>query len=113
MGEPKRVTRKWASGFLSLPSTSIGKWSASLLILSLVLMLVNTFVVLPVTEQRTGLELPQKVFSSAILLCVVSAGVTGLFALVMKRERSWAVVLSVLLFVLVMAFLVPDLVIPG
>lgn len=113
MGEPKRVTQKRASGFLSLPSTSIGKWSARLLLLSLVLILLNTFVVMPATEQRTGLELAQAVFNFLLLLPVVSAGSSGLFALLMKRERSWVVVVAVLLFILVVAANLSQYVIPA
>ena len=100
MSKPKRVARKRASGFLSLPSTSIGKWPAGLLVLSLVLILLNTLVVMPVTELRTGLELAQNVFNFATFLCVASSGISGLLALVMKRERSWAVFVAVLLFIL-------------
>lgn len=113
MGEGERVTQKRASGFLSLPSTSIGKWSARLLLLSFVLILLNTFVLLPAIEQRTSLELPRIIFSFAILLCVVSTGISGSFALVMKRERSWAVVASVVVAILVMGFALSDIVIPG
>lgn len=98
MNEPVGVTPKRASGFLSLPSTGVGKWSAWLLVVSLVLILLNNLLVMPVTEQHTNLELAQKAFNLTVFLCVALAGVTGLFAIVMKRERSWAVFVAVLLF---------------
>jgi len=104
MNEPDEVTLKRASGFLSLPSTGVGKWSAWLLLISLVLILLNNLVVMPQTEQGTSLELAQRAFNLAVFLCVVFAGVTGLFAIVMKRERSWALFVSVLLLVLATAF---------
>ena len=113
MDGTERATRGQTSGFLSLPSTSVGKWSARLLLLSLVLMLLNVFVVLPATEQRAGLELARSVFTSFVVLCLISAGVSGLIALVMKRERSWAVVVSVLLSAVVVGFEVVGLFIPG
>ena len=111
MGEPERPTQKRASGFLSLPSTRMGKWSARLLLLAVVLALLNTLVVMPFTEQRADLELPQTVFTFAVFLCVTAAGISGVFALVMKRERSWAVVVSVLLLIVVMALMLQDLLI--
>lgn len=99
--EPERDTAKRASRFSSLPSTITGKWSAGLLLLSLVLILLN---MLPPAEQGAGPEWPQAVFNLVTFLCVVSAGVCGLIALVMKRERSWAVIVAVLLFLLVVGF---------
>ncbi|MDH4139938.1 MAG: hypothetical protein OEV43_05140 [Coriobacteriia bacterium] len=113
MDDAERPAHKPPSPFLSLPSTSVGKWSARLLLLSLVLALLNSFVVMPVTEQRTSLELAQAVFNFAAWLCVASAGTSGLFALVVKRERSWAVVLSVVILALTVGLMVTDLIIPA
>lgn len=113
MTEPKRGAHTWASGFLALPSTSAGTWSARLLLLSLVLMLLNTTLVLPAIEQRPGFELTQSIVSSVIMLCVLATGATGLFGLVRERERSWVAILAVLFFGAVIAFLVPDLIIHG
>ena len=113
MDEPERGTRKRASGFLSLPSTSVGRWSAGLLLLSVVLVLLNNLVVMPFTEQRTGLETPQSIFNLAVFLFVAGAGLSGVFALLAKRERSWAVILAVILLVFVVAVVAADMVIPG
>jgi cytochrome bd-type quinol oxidase subunit 2 len=104
MNEPEGVTLKRASAFLSLPSTDVGKWSAWLLVVSLVLILLNNLVVMPKTEQQTSLELAQNAFNLAVFLCVAFAGVAGLFAIVMKRERSWAVFAAVLLFIVAVGF---------
>jgi len=112
MGESEGSTRKRAAGFLSLPTTSIGKWSAGLLLLSLVMVLLNTIVVMPVTEQRAGLELAQTLYNAVTGMCVVASGVSGLFALVMKRERSWVVVVAVLVFASVIALMLQDLATP-
>ncbi len=103
MNEPDKVTPKRASGFLSLPSTGVGKWSAWLLLISLVLILLNNLAVMPQTEQGTSLEPAQNAFNLAVFLCVVFAGVTGLFAIVIKHERSWALFVSALLLVLAAA----------
>lgn len=104
MNEPERVTPKRASGFLSLPATGVGKWSAWLLVVSLVLILLNNLVVMPETEQRPSLELTQKAFNLSVFLCVAFAGVTSLFAILMKRERSWVMFAAVLLFIVAVGF---------
>lgn len=109
--EPERVTPNRESRFLSLPSTGIGKWSARLLLLSLVLMLLN--MVLAPALQRTGLELPQAVFNLATFLCVVASGLSGLVAVVVKRERSWAVVAAVLGGILALGFELAEFVAHG
>ena len=91
------------SDFLSLPATVTGRWSAWLLLMSLLLILLNTLVVMPQTEQRTGLELAQKAFNLIVFLCVFSSGATGLWAIVRERERSWVLFISLLLLVLALA----------
>jgi len=104
MNEPEQNTQKRSSGLASLPSTSIGRWSAWLLLIAVALILLNNLVVMPETEQRTGLELAQQLFNLAAGLCIVFAGVTSLLAIVKKRERSWVLMLSVLLLVFALAF---------
>lgn len=103
MNEPGKVTPKRLAGFLSPPSTGVGKWSGWLLLISLALMLLHNLVVMPEAKQRTSLELAQRGFSLAVFLCVVFAGVTGRFAIVVKRERSGALFVAVLLLVLATA----------
>jgi hypothetical protein len=97
MSGPEGVSPERASGFLSLPATEVGKWSAWLLLVSLGLILLNNLVVMPLTKQGASLELVQRAFNLVVFLCVLSSGVTGLFAIVMRGERSWAVFLAVLL----------------
>jgi cytochrome bd-type quinol oxidase subunit 2 len=104
MSDPEGVGSKRASRFLSLPSTGAGRWSAWLLVVSLVLILLNNLVVMPETEQHSSLELAQRAFNLAVFLCVAFAGVTGLFAIVTRRERSWALFVAVLLFIVAVGF---------
>jgi cytochrome bd-type quinol oxidase subunit 2 len=104
VGEPEVGAPKRTTGFLSLPSTGVGKWSAWLLLVSIVLVLLNNLVVMPHTEQRTSLELAQRAFNLAVFLCIGLAGGTGLFAIVSKRERSWVAFVSVILLVVAIAF---------
>jgi hypothetical protein len=101
-----------ASGFLSLPSTTAGKRSARLLLLSLVLMMLNALVVLPATERRAGLELVRSVFTGIVVLSLASAGIGGLIALVRDRDRSWPVIVAVLLSISVIGLEVVGIFIP-
>ena len=91
------------SDFLSLSATVTGKWSAWLLLMSLLPILLNTLAVMPQTDQRAGLELAQQVYNLTVFLCVFSSGITGLWAIVRKRERYWVLFTSVLLLVLALA----------
>jgi len=103
MGEPERVTPKPAAGFLSLPASRIGKWSAWLLVVSLILVLLNNLVIMPRTEQNTDLQLAQRIFNLFVFLCAIAAGLTGLLAVVIKRERSWVLFVSILLLIFAVA----------
>lgn len=55
-------------------------------------------------SKRTSLELAQRAINLAVFLCVVFTGVTGLFAIVIKHERSGVLFTSVLLLIFVIAF---------
>ena len=63
------------------------------------LVLLNNLVVMSQTEQNTDLELAQRIFNLFVFLCVVAAGLTGLLAVVIKRERSWVLFVSILLLI--------------
>ncbi len=104
MNEPQGIAPRRASGFWSLPSSGVGKWSAWLLVVSLAMILLNNLVVMPNTEPQASLDLAQRACNLAVFLCVAFAGVTGLCAIPMKRERSWTVFVAVLLFIVVVAF---------
>lgn len=101
MSEPKEVAPKAAPGFLSQPATGVGRWSAWLLVVSLALVLLNNIVVMPETERNMALELVQRLLNLSIFLCIVVTGLLGLWAIIMKRERSWVLFLSLLLLIFV------------
>lgn len=98
-----------APGLLSLPRTRLGRWSARLLLLSFLLILLNSAAIMPFTEQRGGLDLLQTVFNVAVGLSLVSAGICGAVAWITKAERSWVVVLSMLLLVVLLGMMLQDL----
>lgn len=95
---------KPSSGVFSLPSTRLGRWSAWLFVQSIILILINNLIVMPYTEQAGGLDLAQRIFNLMVFLWIAAAGLTGLVALIWKRERSVVVFLSLflLLFALTM-----------
>lgn len=103
MDAPGPVTPKPLPGFLSLPSTGLGKWSAWLLVASFVLILLNNAVVMPWTERAGDLDLVQGAVNLTAFLVVAAAGLTGLVAASWKRERSAVVFLSILLLAFALA----------
>lgn len=103
MDAPGLATPNPSSGFFSLPSTGLGKWSAWLLVASLVLVLMNNLAVMPWTEQAGGLDLAQSVFNLTVFASIAAAGLTGLVAVISKHERSAVVFLSILLLVFALA----------
>jgi hypothetical protein len=103
MDNPGLVTPNPSSGFFSLPSSGLGKWSAWLLVASLVLVLINNLAVMPWTEQTGGLDLAQSAVNLTVVACIAAAGLTGLVAVISKHERSAAVFSSILLLAFALA----------
>lgn len=106
------VAPKQPSGFLALPVTRLGKWSAWLLVISIALILVNNVAVIPATEQASGLDAVQSVVNLTVFLCAAAAGITGLLAMIMKHEHSWAVYVAVMLLLFALAMNLVEL-LPG
>lgn len=102
-------TRQRASGFFSLPSTFVGRWSGYLLLLGIALVALNTAVIMPVTESRAGLNAVQMVVNVVVGSCVVASGVLGAFAVLVKRERSWASFLAIAILTLIGMMMAEDL----
>lgn len=109
----RQTDRSSVPTFLSLPSTRIGRWSAVLLLVSLVLVVLNSALIMPTTESRAGLGTVQTVINVVIGSCVLAAGVCGLVALFIKRERSWTVFAASVLFFVILAMMAQDLATPG
>ena len=103
MNTARTVAPKRPSGFLSLPSTRLGKWSAWILAITIALILVNNIALMPVAERTQGLQLFQSVVKLAVLLGVVTCSITGLLAIAVKHERSWTAFLAIALLLFVVA----------
>lgn len=100
MGESSGVPMKEGARFFARPSTQVGRWSAWLLIVSIVLIVLNSAVVMPATESASGLESVQRVINLGVFLCLAAAGAAGATGIVAKRERSWVAFVAFGLFAL-------------
>jgi cytochrome bd-type quinol oxidase subunit 2 len=90
--------------FFALPSTSMGRVSLNLLLAGVVAVVVNNVAVMPFTEGRQpALDSVQWVVNTVVASIVLVAGAAGAWALVRQHERSWLVVLAVVLALLVLA----------
>ena len=94
---------------LGLPTSRLGRATAWAFLASIVLVLLNTLVVQPITESRAGLETAQSLYNVVAAASVLAAGIAGLLALVRSRERSWVVMLPVAVMFAALAMLVADL----
>ena len=98
------------SGFLSLPSSRLGRVAGWLLLLGVILVVLNTAVILPFTESRSGLDAWQLAVNLLVGGCVVAAGACGLAAMIFRRDRSWTLVVSIVVLGLVVVMIVRDLI---
>ncbi len=88
---------------MSLPASRIGKWSFGLFLVSLILILLNNLVAMPWTERHESLSRFQDVFNLVVFLCLFFSCLGNLAVIVMKKERSLVLYISVLLLVLSLA----------
>jgi hypothetical protein len=79
------------------PSSTLGRVSAVALLVSVLLVIVNSAAVMPFTEAREGLSGVQWVVNAIIGGVLLAAGLVGLAAVVFRQERSWAVLLAIVL----------------
>jgi hypothetical protein len=98
--------------FLGWPATRLGWWSVGLGAAYFVLSTINTFVFMPSKVEIPGREVILPFCGIFMLLCGLAAGVTGLVAVIWRRERSWIVWLTMVprvfvLFLVIGEFLVP------
>lgn len=102
-----------SSRFLSLPKSAIGRRSASLLVLTLVLLVANAALVAPMTERSGGLEAVGNAYNWVTAAILIAAGVTAVIAMIGQRERSWVLFAAAVISVVLMGAEVVDLIIPG
>lgn len=105
MSPPRRAT----SDFRSLPSSPMGRTAGWLLLVGVVLAVLNTVAILPFTERRTGLDALKGLVNAVAGGCLVAAGVGGVAAVVGRRERSWVLLLAIVVLVLIVGLMASDL----
>jgi len=96
-------------GLLGLPSTPLGRISAVVFLVSIVLIALTATVFESVSVTAGNLN----IIGALNFLLMGVALVTGAMALIRDRERSWAVWISTALPALVLGFEVLSLLIPG
>ena len=101
-----------ASHFMEAPHSRLGKWSAGLMILFVAMYLVNAVVLMPTSGEAMWHRTIMPVYGVSMILCGITAGVTGTIAVIRQNERSWVVWLAILpglfmLFLLIGEFIIP------
>lgn len=99
-GGPGQTDR--GRGFLSTPSTKLGRWSVAL---------AATFAALFIITALSTVKLPW-FYGVAMLSPGLAAGIVGLIAVIRRRERSWLVWLSLLNGLMVVAFVLGEFLAP-
>lgn len=100
-------TTEGRRGLFALPSSSVGRVSGGLLLAAVIGVAVNSALIMPLAEGRTGLGAAQSVVNAAIGLCLLAAGVIGAWAVIRLRERSWVLFLAIVLTLVVLLFNIP------
>ena len=78
-------------GFFGLPGTTSGRITAVLFLIVVISIALMATVIEPAQPAWRG------VFAAFIIVTVVATAVAGLAAVVLKRDRSWAVTVPLLL----------------
>jgi hypothetical protein len=99
-------------GFLSTPSTKLGRWSVGLAATFVVLFIINSAVFMRLTQEAPWQHTILPFYGIAMLLCGLGAGIAGLIAVIRRHERSWLVWLTMLPGVLVMFLLLGEFLVP-
>jgi len=97
------------SRFFGLPTTSLGRVSAWLLLAAVVLMVLTSTVLDAVSFSVGNVN----IIGMVNFLALLAALVPGAMALIRDRERSWAVWLSTALPAIVLGFEVVSWLVPG
>ncbi|MBE0447568.1 MAG: hypothetical protein IBX64_05645 [Actinobacteria bacterium] len=99
-------------GFLSTPSTKLGRWSVMLAAAFVALFIINATVFMPSAVTVPWRQVVLPFFGIVILSCGLAAGITGLVAVIRCRERSLLVWLTILPGLMVLAFVLGEFLIP-
>jgi len=99
-------------GFLSTPSTKLGRWSVGLAATFATLNIINATVFMPSIVEVPWRQTVLPFYGIAMMACGLAAGIVGLIAVIRRRERSWLVWLSLLNGLMVVAFVLGEFLAP-
>jgi len=99
-------------GFLSTPSTKLGRWSVGLAVTFAALYIINATVFMPSIVEVPWRQTVLPFYGIAMMACGLAAGIVGLIAVIRRRERSWLVWLSLLNGLMVVAFVLGEFLAP-
>lgn len=111
MSAPFQGQSSWQR-FLRLPSTKLGRWSAILMAIFIVMFIVNSLVFMPSSSDAPWRHVILPFYGIAMLLCGLAAGVLGLITILRQHERSWFIWLSLLPGLFVVFLVVGEVVVP-
>ncbi len=90
------------------PVTRQGRWAVGLMAVFVVMFIINAAVFMQLSSSSWWQQNILPFYGILMLLCGLSAGITGLAALVRKHERSWMVWITVLPLVFVIFLLLGE-----
>jgi len=84
-----------SSHFLDAPQTRVGKWSAGLMIVFILLFLINIFFLIRL-EGTYWWRALLPIYAIGMLASGLAAGIAAMVALIKKHEHSWVIWLAIL-----------------
>ena len=94
----------------SLPTTKFGRWAVGLALVFVVMVLISA--VVTSLSQASWLQTILPFYSIFMILCALAAGVNGFIAMIWKNDRSWMVILAILLGLFIIFLLIGEFLIP-
>jgi len=89
--DTSEATTSHSMGFLTRPSSVPGRVSVILFIIAIVLIALNASVIDSLSLNGAVSSGVAIAFGIMVGICVLATGISGLIAIIFKRERSWVV----------------------
>jgi hypothetical protein len=106
------MTTHSSTSFWQRPGTRLGWWSVGLAIAFAAMSIINSAVFMRASEPAWWRQYLLPFYGIFMMLCGLSAGVVGLFALIRMHERSWLVWLTIIQGAFVLIFILGEFLVP-
>ncbi len=106
------MTNSSNSALWKRPVTKLGWWSVALAAAYVLMMFINSSVFMRLPAEVAWRQTILPFYGIFMLLCGLASGVVGLVAVYRKHERSWLVLLSLVIGASVLIFLLGEFLIP-